>query len=141
MICCVYKLETPKGLYIGSTKNFKNRKKQHKYCCKARPYVNKLLYEDNDFTKFKFSVLEENPTELLQTEQKYIDLLKPKLNAANAYGEKLPHKEYMKEYITRQHYCDCGATVLLQGRARHLRSLKHKREMKKIEKIMSVYII
>tara|TARA_R110001592_G_C12574885_1_gene692798 strand:- start:173 stop:484 length:312 start_codon:yes stop_codon:yes gene_type:complete len=103
--------------------------------------VNGRLYEDNDFTKFKFSVLEENPTELLQTEQKYIDLLKPTLNCNSAYGEKLPHKEYMKEYITRQHYCDCGATVLLQGRARHLRSLKHKREIKKLEKIMSVYSI
>tara|TARA_R110000822_G_scaffold105794_1_gene233678 strand:+ start:206 stop:688 length:483 start_codon:yes stop_codon:yes gene_type:complete len=138
---CVYKLETPKGLYIGSTKNLKKRILQHKYTCRSKPEANRRLYIENDFTEFKFTVLEDKCENRRQREQYYMDELQPELNIHNAYGIRLPHKEYMKEYITRKYNCDCGATVLVQGRARHLRSEKHKDEIKKVEKIISAYSI
>ena len=138
---CVYKLETPKGLYIGSTKNLKKRIKQHEYTCKSKPEANARLYVENDFKEFKFTVLEENCENRRQREQHYMDELHPELNICNAYGIKLPHREYMKEYIKRKFYCDCGAVLLVQGRARHLRNQKHKDELKKVEKIISVYSI
>ena len=113
---CVYLIETPKGKYIGSTQDLHARKQQHKYHSR---YMNKLLYRGQHYKDFQFTILENN-----------------------AYGQKRTHAEYMLEYIKRKYYCDCGDICLLQGRARHLRSEKHKTKLKEVSEIInSVYNI
>lgn len=137
---CVYLIETPKGKYIGSTQDLHARKQQHKYHSR---YMNKLLYRGQDYKDFQFSILENNIVgSRREREQYYMDELKPELNLYNAYGQKRTHAEYMLEYIKRKYYCDCGDICLLQGRARHLRSEKHKTKLKEVSEIInSVYNI
>ena len=125
---CVYKITTDNGLYIGSCKDLHNRKASHRISSKR---LERRLYKDNNIENFKYEVLEENVEgNILQREQYYIDTLKPQLNQYNAYGLKRTHRQYMDEYLQRKYNCECGATILLQGRARHLRSNIHTKKLK-----------
>ena len=135
---CVYKIETPNGLYVGSCKSLHKRKQSHKNFINKKDYK---IYRNNiDFTKYVFSVLEENiedPLELRKREQHFIDELQPPLNSRAAHSTRT-HKEYMKEYLTRRFNCDCGETPLTQNRARHFRSKKHKTKIEAKNKIVVV---
>ena len=135
---CVYKIETPNGLYVGSCKSLHKRKQSHKNFINKKDYK---IYRNNiDFSKYVFSVLEENiedPLELRKREQHFIDELQPPLNSRAAHSTRT-HKEYMKEYLTRRFTCECGATPLVQNRARHFRSKKHETKIEAINKIAVV---
>ena len=89
--------------YIGSSKNVKRRWTKHKCPSKWNEHPNSPLYKDMEkfgVDKFEFEILEEVETDKLkETEQKFIEQLKPTYNSNRANGwdfERL--KEYQKEY-------------------------------------------
>ena len=108
-ICAVYKItNTITGdFYIGSSKNVKERWREHKCPSTWKKCPNNPMYLDMQkygLDKFEFQILEVvEPDELKVTEQKFIELLKPAYNDRNANGfdferYKESQKEYQKEY-------------------------------------------
>ena len=104
-ICAVYKItNTITGdFYIGSSKDVKHRWMQHKCPSKWNDNSNSPMYIDMrkyGKDKFVFEVLEEvEPDKLKETEQYFIETLKPTYNNINAKGwDVARYKEYNKEY-------------------------------------------
>lgn len=105
-ICIVYKFtNTVTGdFYIGSSKNIKKSLANHKYQSVWISIPNDQMYQDIQkygTDKFEFKVIEEvEAKKLKETEQKFIELLKPTYNSYNAKGLNIERrKEYNKEYI------------------------------------------
>ena len=103
----VYKItNTVTGdFYIGSSKNIKLRLAKHKCQSTWKNYPNNPMYLDMKkygVDKFEFEILAEVETEhLKETEQQFIELLKPAYNDRNANGLDIERcKEYKKEYQT-----------------------------------------
>ena len=89
--------------YIGSSNNVKRRWREHKWPSRWKRYSNSLMYLDMQkygIDKFELQILEEvEPEHLKETEQKFIETLKPTYNQMNANGLNIERcKEYMKEY-------------------------------------------
>ena len=104
-ISAVYKItNTATGdFYIGSSKNIEKRWREHKCPSTWKKYPNKQLYKDMQkysVKKFEFQILEEvEPESLKETEQQFIETLKPTYNSNNANGWDIERKkEYLKEY-------------------------------------------
>ena len=104
-ISAVYKImNTVTGkFYIGSSKNVKQRWAVHKCPSTWKQCPNKQLYKDMQkysVDKFEFDILCEVESERLkETEQKFIEMLKPTYNSNNANGWDIErYKEYQKEY-------------------------------------------
>ena len=91
-ICAVYKItNTITGdFYIGSSKNVKQRWAVHKCQSVWKNYPNKQLYQDMrkyGVDKFELQILEEvEEDKLKETEQKFIETLKPTYNNYRANG-------------------------------------------------------
>ena len=113
-IKCVYKLKCRDTniteFYIGSSIDFKRRKKEHKsdsnnlnkghsYCLPLYMFIN----VNGGFDNWMFEIIKEynfiSKKELEINEQAYKDLLKPHLNSNNAYGI---DKERKKNYTKKQ---------------------------------------
>lgn len=105
----VYKIvNTVTGdFYIGSSKNVKHRWIEHKCKCIWNKQPNNPLYLDMQkygTDKFDFQILEEvEADKLKETEQKFIEKLKPTYNSIRANGwdfdrYKKTQKKYNKEY-------------------------------------------
>lgn len=83
-MACIYKIKNIENgkYYIGSTKNYEGRKKQHILQLKNRNHHNYKLQKDWDFYGeecFEFSVLEEvSDNEQFKKEQWYLDSLEGK---------------------------------------------------------------
>ena len=112
-ISAVYKItNTVTGdFYIGSSKNVKCRWANHKCPSKWRRCSNNPLYKDMQkygVDKFVFEILEEVEIEhLKETEQQFIEKLKPTYNSIRANGWDFErHKEYVKEYNKEYHKYD-----------------------------------
>ena len=114
-ICAVYKItNTATGdFYIGSSKNVKQRWAAHKCPSRWKKYQNNPMYQDFQkygIDKFVFEILAEVEIEKLkETEQKFIETLKPTYNQMNAKGLNVERfkewlKEYMKEYRKTDKY-------------------------------------
>ena len=106
----VYKItNTVTGdFYIGSSKDVKKRWKQHKKSSVWKYYSNNPMYHDfkkYGVNKFEFQILTEVEAEhLKETEQKFIETLKPTYNDRNAEGRNAKrYKEYNKEYYQQNH--------------------------------------
>ena len=93
--------------YIGSSKDVKQRWANHKCKSTWNKCPNNPMYLDMQkygVDKFEFQVIEEvEEGKLKETEQKFIELLKPAYNNRNAKGldierYKKTHKESQKEY-------------------------------------------
>ena len=104
-ICGIYKItNTITGdFYIGSSKNVKKRWTDHKAPSTWNKCPNNPLYKDmkNYGTdKFEFEILAEvEPEKLKETEQKFIETLKPTYNSCNAKGLNIERrKKAKKEY-------------------------------------------
>ena len=108
-ICCIYKITNTitNDFYIGSSKNIKSRWVYHKCPSAWNRYTNNQLYQDMQkfgVDKFEFQVLAEvEPDNLKETEQQFIETLKPTYNQMNAKGwdierRKESQKKYNKEY-------------------------------------------
>ena len=104
-ICGIYKIiNTVTGdFYIGSSNDVKRRWKEHKYPSRWNECPNNPLYLDFQkygIDKFEFEIIEEVEAEKLkETEQKFIETLKPTYNDRNAKGWDIErYKESQKEY-------------------------------------------
>ena len=99
--------------YIGSSKNIKQRWASHKKPSRWKNNPNNPMYIDMHqygLDKFDFQILEEVEIEKLkETEQQFIETLKPTYNSNRANGwdierRKKYKKEYMKEYMKSDKY-------------------------------------
>ena len=108
-ISAVYKITNviTGDFYIGSSKNVKRRWVEHKCQSFWKNQPNNPMYQDMQkygVDKFVFEILEEVEEEKLkETEQQFIETLKPTYNNRNANGwdterYKESQKEYNKEY-------------------------------------------
>ena len=105
-ICGVYKITNTitNDFYIGSSKNVRQRWAVHKCKSTWNEHPNKQLYQDMckyGVDKFEFEILEEVESESLkETEQQFIETLKPTYNSNRANGWDIERykKEYGKEY-------------------------------------------
>ena len=108
-ICAVYKItNTITGdFYIGSSKDVKQRLAVHKCQSKWNENPNNPMYLDMQkygLDKFSFEILEVVETKKLkETEQKFIETLKPTYNRCNAKGldierRKETHKKASRKY-------------------------------------------
>lgn len=89
-ICCIYRITSkvhPDRIYIGSTVDFHNRVRTHKYQLKKQTHHNIKLQSHADkygVEDFTFEIVEivnvESNVLLIQIEQSYLDLLHPYLN-------------------------------------------------------------
>ena len=102
-ICGIYKItNTITGdFYIGSSKNVKQRWKVHKIPSTWKKCPNNQMYLDFQkygIDKFVFEILEEAEEEKLkETEQQFIEILKPTYNNYNANGWNIErYKEWQK---------------------------------------------
>ena len=89
--------------YIGSSKNVKRRLASHKWPSKWNKCPNNPLYQDMQkygVDKFAFEILAEvEIASLKETEQQFIETLKPTYNNINAKGWDIErYKDYQKEY-------------------------------------------
>ena len=93
--------------YIGSSKNVRRRWADHKSQSRWNECPNSPMYQDMQkygIDKFVFEVLAEVEIEKLkETEQQFIETLKPTYNNRNAKGidferQKETQKKYQKEY-------------------------------------------
>ena len=122
-ISAVYKItNTVTGdFYIGSSKNVKSRWATHKCPSTWKNCPNKQLYKDMQkysVDKFEFDILCEVESERLkETEQKFIEMLKPTYNSNNANGLDIERqKKYNKKYNEKYHNQLCsynGETITL----------------------------
>ena len=110
-ICAVYKItNTITGdFYIGSSKNVKRRWASHKWPSSWNKWPNNPLYLDMQkfgIDKFEFEILEEVEIEKLkETEQKFIEKLKPVYNSCNAKGWDFErYKESIRNYQKSDRY-------------------------------------
>ena len=104
-ISAVYKITNviTGDFYIGSSKNVKSRWACHKCLSVWNRYSNSQMYLDMKnygIDKFELEILEEVEAEQLkETEQKFIETLKPTYNRNRADGWDVErYKEYQEEY-------------------------------------------
>ena len=104
-ISAVYKITNviTGDFYIGSSKNVKSRWAVHKCLSVWNKYKSNPMYLDMNkygLDKFSFQILEEVEIEQLkETEQKFIETLKPTYNRNRADGWDVErYKEYQEEY-------------------------------------------
>jgi len=145
----IYKLESSfedPGLYVGSTKDMKIRKKCHKSACNNpnRPSYNLKLYQyirdyggwSNWFMltieEFKYETKEQ----LREREQYWIKELKADLNSQDAVMDKDCRKKWDKKYYEENREkifkkknekfdCECGGKYTYINKAQHLKTAKH----------------
>ena len=105
IISGIYKITNTitNDFYIGSSKNVKRRWRAHKCKSTWKNNPNKQLYQDMQkygLDKFDFQILAEvEEGKLKETEQQFIETLKPSYNQMNANGLNIErHKKYKKEY-------------------------------------------
>ena len=97
--------------YIGSSNDVKSRWAHHKCPSRWKQHPNNPMYLDMQkygLDKFVFEILEEVEEEKLkETEQEFIETLKPTYNDRNANGWDIDkYKEYQKEYQKEYHKSD-----------------------------------
>ena len=95
--------------YIGSSKDVKQRWASHKKPSRWKKHPNNPMYIDMrkyGLDKFDFQILEEVEIEKLkETEQQFIETLKPTYNSNNAKGLNIERrKKYKKEYQKTDKY-------------------------------------
>ena len=114
-ICGIYKItNTITGdFYIGSSKNVKKRWKEHKCPSKWKQHPNNPMYIDMKkygIDKFEMQIIAEvEADKLKETEQQFIETLKPTYNQMNAKGLNIErykkyNKKYQKEYKKSKKY-------------------------------------
>lgn len=99
--------------YIGSSKNIKQRWAHHKCPSEWKKHPNSSLYKDimkYSVDKFDFQILANvEPDQLKESEQQFIEMLKPTYNNRRADGwdiEKI--KKYKKEYQQKYQQSEKG---------------------------------
>ena len=97
---CIYKISIEGECYIGHTKNFNKRIKDHNYRKNDSKYIHLPLYkkmnECEDFNMEIIEMIECDKKTIFIKEQFYIDKYKPSLNKWNAIVNKQVLKERNK---------------------------------------------
>ena len=101
--CCDDNIE---GCYIGSTKDFKGRKHQHKTSCnnvqKYNIHIYKFIRENGGWTNFEMKPIEEficdTKVQAAIREQHWINFYKSDLNSRNSYTSDEDRKDKITEY-------------------------------------------
>jgi len=148
IIYCIKQKETDfdSPIYIGSTKDFSNRKITHYNMCnnlngkdynlKVYKYIRSNGGRDN-FEMIEIGIVEcENNEELKIEEQKWIEDLGSDLNDRRAYTspeeKKKQHRQRSKIYsekhkkkLNKSFVCPCGVPYTLRNKARHIKTKKH----------------
>lgn len=119
------------NIYVGSTTNFINRKKEHKYNCnhetskKFNIYLYKFIRENGGWNNWEMLILEQyncnSSLELREKERYYFELLKADLN--NRYPKNTDADYYLqnKEKIdtNNKNYYDNNELYFKQYRENH----------------------
>jgi len=149
----IYKLESSfedPGIYVGSTKDMRTRKNQHKYDCnnpndsKYNLKVYQYIRDYGGWSNWFMLTLEEfeyeTKEQLRDREQYWIKELKPNLNGQDAVQDKERLKDYHKKHNKKykkenrekilkknneKFDCECGGKYTHGHKARHLKSPKH----------------
>ena len=114
----IYQITCNNEVYIGSTNNFKNRLRQHKYCCTK---INNCHYElplykyirnNGGFESIKIEILKiintKNLEEQKKEEQIFIEKIKPTLNTHRSYQDIKDKKIYDNvRYENEKVLCPC----------------------------------
>ena len=133
----IYKITVGNEVYVGSTINFKQRRKRHKYNIyheNSNSYHQKLYktIREND-GEWEMTIYEDNLSvtkdELRIREEEVRLLLGATLNNLRAYSSKEDKREYHcnynRGYNCQLTKCECGVTVTKGEIARHRRTKKH----------------
>lgn len=119
-ICGVYEItNTVTGdFYIGSSKDIKRRWAKHKWPSAWKQYPNSKLYQDMQkygLDKFRFQILAPVMEEYLkQTEQEFIDMLKPAYNNIRANGQDVErHKKYFQSEKYKEYSMEYRSQICL----------------------------
>ena len=128
-ISAVYKITNTvtNDFYIGSSKDVKKRWNEHKCQSKWNECPNNPMYLDMQEygkDKFEFEILAEvEPEKLKETEQKFIETLKPTYNSCNAKGLNIERrKKAKKEYDNQLCYYNGEILTLCALRTRFQRA-------------------
>ena len=149
----IYKIYKPETdfIYIGSTTNFKDRKRTHKSRCikESNKEYNKLLYEcireNGGWDEFKMEIIEElndvSNREARKREEEYRVNLGANLNKLKCFSSEEDYR-INRNLCTRRYYakfrkeiqekksrkvlCECGRNVSINHIARHYNSTCHK---------------
>jgi len=152
-------------VYVGSSKAFRERKRQHKYDCINENSIkhNRKLYttirENGGWDNFRMVLLEEcgeiSFTQARIKEEEWRVKLNANLNSQKCHRteeelkeyNKEHYKEYNKEYKKKnkekinEHRsqkitCECGKTFSITNKARHEKSLTHKKLIEELNNIL-----
>lgn len=146
----MYRISIADYTYIGSTKDFKQRKKGHKSICnnfndKRHNFkVYQMIRENGGWDKCEMIPIEVCECEdKLQAHIREEELRKEynaEMNTKKAYSTIEEKKEYEKEYKKENHIlnkelfsqqkkekytCDCGSIIRIADKSRHLKTKKH----------------
>ena len=132
-ICCMDL--TIQDIYIGSTINFRSRKRQHKECCnneKSSHYNMKIynfIRENGGWDNWNMIQIKElscnSKLELHAEERKTYEELKPTLNTQKPNRNQ---KEWDKEHKWKRLIpisCECGCKITKSHMERHKKTKKH----------------
>ena len=109
-ICGIYKItNTVTGdFYIGSSKDIKRRFTSHKWPSMWNKHLNSPMYLDMQkygLDSFVFEILAEvEPGSLKETEQQFIETLKPTYNSNRANGLNIERRKETNKKASRKYY-------------------------------------
>ena len=153
----IYTIRSKENLYVGSTLNFRSRKKQHKNCItneNSKSYNIKLYktIRDNDGewdmqphsifpcgSKMELKIEEERVRQLLNADMNMVkcgtglnglNIPEYKKQWYEQYREQ--HRDEIKEKARQKATCECGCVVNKVGLTRHRKSPKHHLLMEKL---------
>ena len=135
-----------KDCYVGHTSNFIKRKWAHKETCynANSPAYNLNVYrfirDNGGFENFEMILVNtencENRLEACKKEREYIEALNATLNKATPYisdEERIIRDKKNKQlYQAKEYKCECGQTVCLPDKSKHLKTEKHFRLLREM---------
>ena len=147
---CVYKIQIDNECYIGSTKNFNKRFKDHQYRKNDEKYKHLPLYKKmNETENFEMNILEMfdcDKKTIFIKEQEYITKFKPSLNSRGSIINKDIQREKNKIRMRNRTeeqkalanarnkdswkkdediICDCGGKYKKRHKYNHFKTKKH----------------
>ena len=143
MLYTIYRISIADHTYIGSTRDFNQRKASHKTKCKSG-YTWKLYQTINEHGGWdccEMIPIEQleclTPMEGLIREEFWRREYKAGLNIRRAHRTKAEHQEQLKTINdnrdTSQKQCPCGGTFCYTNKKKHESSLKHKEYLLTLE--------
>jgi len=135
-LCCLD--VNVKDIYIGSSTNFKERKKHHKSDCnnekskKYNRYVYKYIRDNGGWSNWTMIELHKYPCndkrELQCEENRMMNELQSQLNSVKAYRteeERLEYNKRMNMKMREKTNCNnCGCIITKTNKSRHLKTDK-----------------